>query len=140
MTKLIPGKAVNLGGRDFILPPLSMGQLRNGMAEKMERHDRLVEESIKDEEEEKRAEARAKRREAQTLRVEIIAEALRRNYPDLTDDMAFDLVDLGNWPNAWNIILGGSGFQMGEEPAADQLPTGTSATFIEPSLEPLAGQ
>lgn len=116
---MIPGKKVNLGGEEYIVPPLSLGQLRNGVAEKMELHDRLVHESTNMNVDD--ADAIKKRREAQFLRGEIIAEALRRNYPDLTNDHLFDILDLGNWPNVWNLILGGSGF-LGEgqvaEPAA----------------------
>lgn len=99
---MIPGKDVVIGDKTYTLPPLSLGQLRNGMMEKLRAHDALL------------AEDPPKGWEAFVAKGEIILAALRRNYPDLKAEELDDLIDLGNVMDLWSTVLGLTGFMPGE--------------------------
>ena len=124
---MIPGTTVNLGGTDYLLPPLSLGQLRNGVLALMKRHDELI-----------ASEDGSERWEACCIRGEIVGHALKRNYPDLTDEQVMELLDTKTTNDAWLIVLGASGFPQ-QEVAGAALP-GTSDPSIAPSPESTAGQ
>lgn len=121
---MIKGIKVTLGDREFILPPISIGQLRNGVLDKIKEHDRLVQEG--------------QPFEAYLAKTEIIGEALRRNYADLTDSDLDELIDLGNVNDIWQIALGVTGLNMGGQADASVDPT-TSGLSTEPSGEPSTG-
>lgn len=95
--KLVPGVEIELDGEKYVLPPLTLGQLRGGVRDKMRLNDELIEQN--------------KFWEALDIKAQIIAEALRRNYPDLSDEDVAGMIDLRNYDRAWEIVLGGSGFQ-----------------------------
>lgn len=130
----IPGIEVELAGQTFIIPPLTLGQLRGGVRDKMKENDRLVGEG--------------QWYEALDIKAQIIAEAMRRNYPHMTPEDVADLLDLKSYARAWNVVLGGSGLLQDEVPPSSP-PTngtgtspsisGTSDPSTEPSSEPTAG-
>jgi hypothetical protein len=94
---MIPGMAVAMGGQDWIVPPLTLGQLRQLMPRVRQLTDigvSMGEEQI-------------------SVLVDIIAAALQRNYPEMTADKVEDLLDLGNASAVLNAVLTGSGLKLG---------------------------
>jgi hypothetical protein len=121
------GEELDLGGKKYVVPPISLGMLRNGAMEKMERHDKLLEEN--------------KFNESMIVRGEIILSALRRNYTEgeLSDEEFWAGIDMRNMVNIWPAILGRSGFAApGETQAARE--TTTSGPSTQPSPPPTDGQ
>ena len=112
---MIPGVTIAMGGRDWLVPPLTLGQLRRLMPKVRQL-----------------TEIGASMGEAQIgVLVEIVATALQRNYPDATADMVENLLDLGNASAVLNAVLTGSGLKLrdsrlgeaaapGANPGADQ--------------------
>ncbi len=104
----IPGAKVVLSGREFIIPPITLGMLRGGLAEKLRAHDKMLEDGNGG-------------LDLLFLREEIVIAALRRNYPtdELPDADLAALLDMRNTHEAWLAAVGISGFSPGEaEPAA----------------------
>jgi hypothetical protein len=92
---MIPGVTIALGGRDWLVPPLTLGQLRRLMPKVRQLTEigaSMGEEQIE-------------------VLVEIVATALQRNYPDTTADMVENLLDLGNAGAVLNAVLTGSGMK-----------------------------
>jgi hypothetical protein len=100
---------MTIGDETFVVPPLTLGQLRSGVLALLQQHDALIAES--------------KIFEAMELRGQVILTALRRNYPDFPEDKLFNFLDMNNNGPIWLSILGVSGFTPGEEVA----PTVTAA-------------
>ena len=107
--KLVPGKEVTIGEKTYTLPPLSLGQLRNGAMDKLRKHDEFI--------------AEQKGWDAMLLKGEIILTALQRNYPDLKAKDIDEALDLGNVNDLWLHVLGLSGFTPGEAPATTAIPS-----------------
>lgn len=111
---MIPGVAISMGGREWTIPPLTLGQLRQLMPKVRELSNTNTQIG-----------------EAQIgVLVEIVFAALQRNYPDMTLDRVEDLLDLGNAAPVLNAVLTGSGLrprapQPGEAMAPDH---GSGAT------------
>lgn len=62
---------------------------------------------------------------------EIVHSALKRNYPDITQDDVGDMIDLGNWQHLLGAVLSIGGFEKREAADASGEPvasTGTSST------------
>jgi len=103
---MIPGVAVAMGGQDWTVPPLTLGQLRRLMPKVRQ----LTEIGVS-------------MGEAQiAVLVDIVTAALQRNYPDMTPDKVENLLDLGNASAVLNAVLTGSGLKpggaaLGEAPA-----------------------
>lgn len=114
---LFVGTPIKIGDKEFIVPPLSLGQLRNGALTKLKEHDLKL--------------AEGQTWEAMVLRGEIILEALRRNYPDFEEQTLFDWLDVGNCGPLWLSVLGASGFTPGEVKAAGTTENGTSVRSTE---------
>lgn len=108
---MYPGMTITIKGASYIVPPLSLGQLRNGTMTKLKEHDVLV--------------AQDKHFEAAVMRGEIIAEAIKRNYPDFDAQLLYDYLDLKNTSEIWLIVLGASGFTPGEDQAVTAEISGT---------------
>lgn len=122
---MIDGVKLRLGGADWIVPPLTLGQMRRlwptihkigaagvGMGE--EEIDALA---------------------------EVVCAALCRNYPDMTLQKVVDeLLDLGNSGAALRAVLTGSGLVSGagEAMPAERISDGDSAGSM-PSLLQAAG-
>jgi hypothetical protein len=114
---MIPGVAVAMGGQDWIVPPLTLGQLRRLMPKVRQL-----------------TEIGAAMGEAQiNVLIDIVTAALQRNYPETTPDGVEDLLDLGNASAVLNAVLTGSGLKpsgaaMGEAPALGTSPGAGSAS------------
>jgi hypothetical protein len=116
------GTKVKIGDEEYTIPPISLGQLRNGLLTKLQEHDKLS--------------ADGKLFETLQLRGEIILAAIRRNYPDFSEDKLFAHLDLANTSGIWLSILGASGFNSGE---AKAVTVGTSSPSTEASPPPTDG-
>jgi hypothetical protein len=103
MTDLIDGVVIRMGGRDWIVPPLTFRQLRR-LQPKLEGLARI------------RLGGDMSLEHVTTL-CEIVQAALARNYPELSLDDIEDLLDLGNARAVVTAILTGSGLATGEPEA-----------------------
>src|SRR5215469_100780 len=93
---MIPGATVVMGGQQWTVPPLTLGQLRRLMPKVRQ----LTEIGVS-------------MGETQIgVLVEIVAAALQRNYPEATPDMVENLLDLGNADTVLNAVLTGSGLKL----------------------------
>jgi hypothetical protein len=121
---MIPGVTITMGGRDWLVPPLTLGQLRRLMP----RVRQLTE-------------IDASMSEVQIgVLVEIVAAALQRNYPDATAEIVENLLDLGNAGAVLNAVLTGSGLRLredrlGEASAPGPGPGATSTIADQRSVE-----
>ena len=101
--EMIPGVMVAMGGQDWTVPPLTLGQLRRLMPKVREL-----------------TAIGAQMGETQIgVLVEIVAAALQRNYPDLTTETVENLLDLGNAGAVLNAVLTGSGLRPRERPPGE---------------------
>ena len=101
---MFPGYKLTIEGVDYLVPALSLGQIRNGVKEKLKEHDQAV--------------AEGKTFEVQLLRGEVILEAIRRNYPAFLQETLENNLDLNAVGKLWLVVLGASGFIEGEIVAA----------------------
>jgi hypothetical protein len=93
---LIPGVEVAMGGENWLIPPLTLGQLRRLMPKVRQL-----------------TEIGAAMGESQIgVLVEIVAAAMQRNYPEMTQEAVENLLDLGNAGTVLNAVLTGSGLKM----------------------------
>jgi len=116
----IPGVTVSMAGADWIVPPLTLGQMRR-LETKIETV-RALETSETD-----RTSAIA----------EVVAAALSRNYDDMTPEKLIDdMLDLGNFVAVFNAAMAISGLvQRGEaSPAASEASASTGSTGDSPSV------
>ena len=122
---MLPGVTIAMGGRDWLVPPLTLGQLRRLMPKVRQL-----------------TEIGASMGETQiTVLVEIVAAAMQRNYPEATAEMVENLLDLGNASTVLNAVLTGSGLQLSDsrvgEAAAPGCSPGAASTIAEPLADPL---
>jgi hypothetical protein len=89
------GVLVKIGERDFIVPPLSLGQLKRLRADIMKARESADENRT------------GYDRMLDTL--PIIHAALSRNYPDMTITELEDIVDLGNYSAVVDAVFAVSG-------------------------------
>ena len=116
-SRVIPGVAISIGGREWTIPPLTLGQLRRLMPKVRELSNlntQLGETQI-------------------GVLVEIVFAALQRNYPNITIETVEDLLDLGNAAPILHAVLTGSGLspralQPGEAMASER-GSGVTATI-----------
>ena len=93
MSDLIDGIAVKMGGKEYIVPPLTFKQLQ-----KLEPSIALIS-SLKGAPTGKQYDAV----------ISIVQTALSRNYPDLNAEAVSGLLDLGNMRSVIQAIMGVSG-------------------------------
>jgi len=122
---MIPGVTILMGGRDWLVPPLTLGQLRRLMPKVRQL-----------------TEIGAAMGEAQIgVLVEIVAAALQRNYPEATADMVENLLDLGNASAVLNAVLTGSGLKLRDGPlgeaAAPETLSGANKTLTGSPGDPV---
>lgn len=106
---MFAGTEFTIGGEKFVVPTLSLGQLRQGLIEKLRLHDELV--------------AAGKAIEALDIRGQVILAAIRRNYPDFAEAKIWENLDMANVHEIWLAVLGMSGLQQGEAAAAPKSET-----------------
>ena len=91
---------MKIGEKDYDVPALTLGQLRNGVLKMIQEHDELL--------------TANKYYESIDMRGRIIAKALMSKYPELKEDEVLNALDLANIGPAWLNLLGMSGFKPGE--------------------------
>jgi hypothetical protein len=107
---MLPGVTIEMGGRDWLVPPLTLGQLRRLMPKVRQL-----------------TEIGASMGETQiSVLVEIVASALQRNYPEATADMVENLLDLGNASTVLSAVLTGSGLKLRDNHLGEAAAPGTS--------------
>jgi|GEM_PF-1102732 len=107
---MLPGVTIAMGGRDWLVPPLTLGQLRRLMPKVRQL-----------------TEIGASMGETQiSVLVEIVTVALQRNYPEATADMVENLLDLGNASAVLNSVLTGSGLKLRDDRLGEASAPGTS--------------
>jgi len=99
---MIDGVKINLGGTEYLVPPLSFKQLRN-LQPKLLTLTKMG--SVPD----------VKQLDTVT---EIVFVALSRNYPELTQEQVGNLLDLGNMKLIVPAIMGVSGLVSSGEAQA----------------------
>lgn len=114
---MIPGVAITMGGREWVVPPLTLGQLRRLLPKVRQL-----------------SEIGTQMGETQIgVLVEIVAAALQRNYPEIAAEAVESLLDLGNATMVLNAVLMGSGLTPtasppGEAAAPGRMPGACGAT------------
>ena len=107
---MLPGVTIAMGGQDWLVPPLTLGQLRRLMPKVRQL-----------------TEIGASMGETQiSVLVEIVTVALQRNYPEATADMVENLLDLGNASAVLNAVLTGSGLKLRDDRLGEALAPGAS--------------
>lgn len=115
---MIPGIAVLMGGREWTIPPLTLGQLRHLMPKIRQLSEigpQMAEPQI-------------------DVLVEIVATALQRNYPDISIQMVENLLDLGNAAPVLHAVLTGSGLRPGGPSSGELMAPGSALGAITPIL------
>lgn len=97
------GVAVRMGGRDWVVPPLTLAQLRR-CEEDLKKVRDITPFSPMEEVE---------------PAIRVIHAALTRNYPDLTREALEDILDLGNVGPAFLAVCAMSGLERTREGAAE---------------------
>ena len=114
---MIPGLVVAMGGEDWIVPPLTLGQLRRLMPKVRQL-----------------TEIGASMGEAQiAVLIDIVSAALQRNYPEMTPEKVENLLDLGNASVVLNAVLTGSGLKPGGAAMWEALAPGTNSGAVSAS-------
>src|SRR5687768_7222090 len=106
---MFEGKPIRLGEQDYVIPPLSLKQVKalKGDIEALdtsEFSDSALDTVIK-----------------------LVHAALSRNYPSISVQQLEEWIDLGNVKQLVDIILGQSGFKLGEAVPVESS-TGTAFT------------
>jgi hypothetical protein len=93
-TERFGGTAVNVGGKTYVVPPMSLGALKR------------LRDPVR-----KILDGKATEEETQDTTVAVIYSSLKRNYPELTLEYVQDeIVDLSNGRQLLNIALNASGY------------------------------
>lgn len=94
---------VKVNDKEYPVPPMTLGQLRRGLLEKLKESDKLAETSWL---------------ETAMMRGEIVANIIAEKY-GLDPNDVFDSLDLHNFNPIWLEFMGLSGFKPGEVKAAE---------------------
>lgn len=97
---MIKGIKVNLGGTDYIVPPLSLGALELYQDE-LETFTGAIDKA------------------STTLTINIGTAALRRNYPDLTREQVADMIDVANMMEVFEAVMDVSGLKRKAEDSGE---------------------
>jgi hypothetical protein len=102
---------ISIEGKDYTVPAITLGQLRSGLKDKIQAHDKFSSEG--------------KLFDAIDQQGAIISEVLMAKYSDLTEEKILMALDMANIRSFWLALLGASGFTPGEDQAAAPKATGT---------------
>ena len=112
---MIEGKTINIGGRDFTVPPLCLRDVKRFLPMMTELYGKSPMEQM-------------------TLTSEVILAALQRNYPDLTMDELDDLLDPISIHGVMDAILEASGLK--KKAVSQTLEAPTSPSIGTDSMPP----
>lgn len=97
MTAQIDGVTIKLGGQEYVVPPLCLGDARRLLPQVQEVQKRIQTGEPPDD-------------KTFATVVDVVGSALRRNYPDIKDEDLEKVLDLGNFKSVMNAAMGVSGF------------------------------
>ncbi|MDO5686760.1 MAG: hypothetical protein Q4G42_05180 [Neisseria sp.] len=100
MTVKIKGITLNLGGNDYIVPPIALGALEQ-LRERLQDFDGNVQDI----------------KQIGTV-IDCAHAALKRNYPEMTRDDVADLIDVGSMIDVFEAIMDVSGLIRKQQEAA----------------------
>jgi hypothetical protein len=109
---MLPGAIIPLAGRDYVVPPLTLGQLRRlatDIAHLGEGGNGVL------------------AGEAIGAVVRIVTAALQRNYPGLDEPAVEEMLDLANAGEVLYAVLAGSGLRRGAGPGEARAPASSGA-------------
>ncbi|HUE67183.1 MAG TPA: hypothetical protein VMP38_03300 [Candidatus Acidoferrum sp.] len=112
------GVKVQMGGIEYMVPPLTLGQLR-----RLEPKIRAMSDLPPD--------AGGISTEQIDAIGEIVSTALSRNYPDMTPERVLELIDVANAREVILAVLTGAGLKPGEAEAVTR-PNGAISTDSSP--------
>lgn len=120
----VPGRIIKMNGQDYVVAPLKLRQLmeREGDIDRMNPSH---------------PEAFTTGGERLTAMARVVAASLSRNYPDMTEDRVMDLLDMGNYNQAFNAALAVSGLEPGEAEAVKGSASSGSSTALLPPTDGL---
>jgi hypothetical protein len=93
------GVSVEIAGQEWVVPPLSVRQFRDNVKMLIEPVGEVTAENIVD---------------RMDKFVPVIGMAMRRNYPDITDDFLFDALDLSTFATVLIAVQTASGMKVGK--------------------------
>ncbi len=88
---MIQGMTLNLGGEDYIVPALNFRQLQQFKTEIAAMQNM--------------SNSADPMNELSTV-IPVVTASLKRNYPDMTEEKVADLLDMGNYVNVFQAVLG----------------------------------
>jgi len=91
-TAKYPGIKINLGGVDYIIPPISLGALQQLQSRVAAFEGGADSESV-------------------STVIDVTHSALKRNYPEITVAQVSDMVDLGNMMDIFEMVMDVSGLK-----------------------------
>ena len=97
---MYPGKVINMGGTDYTIPPISLGQLRNGGMDLIKAHDVISEALAKGDV------SKGNYFDMIDARAKVIALAFKRNYPNDDEKIVLDGLDAINVNELWLYVMG----------------------------------
>ena len=99
---MFEGVTITIGGREFIIPPLSFKQVKAlwPIIQEISKPEKTIVDAVDG-------------------FTQVVHAAISRNYPDVTQEEIADLLDFGNVNKIINDILGVSGFVLGEKKAGN---------------------
>jgi hypothetical protein len=118
------GVKVQMGGIEYLVPPLTLGQLRRlgpkirAMSEVSPNVRGLSDEQI-------------------DAVAEIVSTALSRNYPDMSPEKVLEIIDVANAHEVISAVLTGAGLKPGEAGAVSRLNGETSMGYSPPPADTL---
>jgi hypothetical protein len=113
---LLPGVELEMGGKTWIVPPLTLGQLRRlgAKVEVMSADKSMLDPEVVD------------------AVVAVVTAALKRNYPAIDEDQVADMLDMGNAPSVFVAVLTGSGLKRGSGDSGPFGGAGATSTVSSP--------
>lgn len=89
---MIKGITIDLGGADYVVPPLSIGSLER-LQDRIEAFEGGM------------------GKESVSLMVDVAEAALKRNYPDITRDSLVEIMDVSNMEDIFSAVMDVSGLK-----------------------------
>lgn len=97
---MYPGKTIKMENKDYIIPPISLGQLRNGGMDLIKEHDIISEALAKGDI------SKGTYFDMIDARAKVVAMAFKRNYPDEAESIVLNGLDAINVNELWLYVMG----------------------------------